>query len=229
MLLCMSDPLALFPFAIAAGGGHVDGLDVTRLIAAGVTLLQRSAPAVRALAGRRSAILLPPGPAFLTALAASDGRGAVLLSAESNPAEIAAQIEAANVGAVFTDDAAAARLPIHMPAILLDGVPAAARVLIGGSAREIDLGSHFGLPLEGSRDADGSVDECLVEFDVGQTSTFTSWTHRTLLNATRIAARDLGVTPMHDLSVVGPWSDVRTLIATGAAPLYHGARISTRG
>jgi hypothetical protein len=80
----LTDPLALLPLALAAGGGRIGqaGADATddseaqQLVAAGLTLLQRSAPLVRALSGRRSAILLPTSPAYLTALAASEGRGA---------------------------------------------------------------------------------------------------------------------------------------------------------
>ena len=54
----MSNPLGLLPIAIAASGGRVDGFEAQQLVAAGLTLLQRSAPLVRALSGRRSAILL---------------------------------------------------------------------------------------------------------------------------------------------------------------------------
>ena len=115
----MSNPLALLPLALAAGGGRIGTagtapshfLEAQQLVAAGLTLLQRSAPLVRALSGRRSAILLPTSSAFLTALAASDGRGAVLVNPLAAPAEIAFQIRDANVGAVFTTSAFAARLP----------------------------------------------------------------------------------------------------------------------
>jgi hypothetical protein len=48
--------LDLLPLRAAAGGGSIDGLDATRLVAAGFTLLQRSAPLVRALAGKRAGI-----------------------------------------------------------------------------------------------------------------------------------------------------------------------------
>ena len=53
----MTDPLALFPLALAAGSGRigavgVDVFDAPQLVAAGLTLLQRSAPLVRALANR---------------------------------------------------------------------------------------------------------------------------------------------------------------------------------
>ena len=95
----MSDPLGLLPIAIAAGGGHVDGLEAQQLVAAGLTLLQRSAPLVRALSGRRAAILLPTSPVFLTALAASEGRGAVLINPLASRAEAAYQIADANAGA----------------------------------------------------------------------------------------------------------------------------------
>ena len=71
----MSDSSTLLPLAAAAGGGFIDGLPATQLVAAGFTLLQRSARLVRALRGKRAALLLNNGPQFLTALAASDGHG----------------------------------------------------------------------------------------------------------------------------------------------------------
>jgi hypothetical protein len=74
----VSDPLGHLPLAIAARGGHVDRFEVQQLVAAGLTLLQRSAPLVSALHKRRAALLLPTSPAFITALAASEGRSAVL-------------------------------------------------------------------------------------------------------------------------------------------------------
>ena len=81
----MSDPLALLPIALAAGNGRIGAagdelFDAQQLVAAGLTLLQRSAPLVRALSGKRAAILLPTAPQYLTALAASEGRGAVLVN-----------------------------------------------------------------------------------------------------------------------------------------------------
>ena len=95
----MSNPLALLPLAVAAGGGRVNEFEAQQLVAAGLTLLQRSAPLVRALSGRRSAILLPTSPAFFTALAASEGRGAVLVNPLAASDEVAAQCEDAGVGA----------------------------------------------------------------------------------------------------------------------------------
>src|SRR5690606_11175320 len=98
----MSDPLSLVPLALGAGGGHVDDLPESQLTAAGLTLLQRSAPLVRALAGRRSAILLPTSPQFIVALAASEGRGAVLVNPLAAAPEMEHQLLDANVGAVFS-------------------------------------------------------------------------------------------------------------------------------
>src|SRR5919206_1798983 len=98
----MSEPFSLLPLALAAGGGRVDEFEAQQLVAAGLTLLQRSAPLVRALSGRRAAILLPTTPAYLTALAASEGRGAVLVNPLASAPEIAYQLDDAGVGAVLT-------------------------------------------------------------------------------------------------------------------------------
>src|SRR6478752_10527741 len=100
--------------------GDENLFDAQQLVAAGLTLLQRSAPLVRALSGRRAAILLPTSPAFLTALAACEGRGAVLINPLAAPAEIAFQCSDANVGAIFTISAFVPRLPPDLPYVLLD-------------------------------------------------------------------------------------------------------------
>ena len=96
---------ALALAAVAAGTrryfdarrGRVDGFETQQLVAAGLTLLRRSAPLVRALAGGRAALLLPTTPAFVTALAASEGRGAVLVNPLAAPPEIAHQLADAGV------------------------------------------------------------------------------------------------------------------------------------
>src|SRR3954470_13331263 len=125
----MSDPLALLPLALAAGNGRIRaaGSDTEyesqQLVAAGLTLLQRSAPLVRALAGRRAAILLPTSPQFLVALAAGEGRGAVLGNPLAAVSEVAFQLGDANVGAVFTNAALAPRVPEHVARVLLDDAP----------------------------------------------------------------------------------------------------------
>jgi hypothetical protein len=133
----MTEPFAILPLAIAAAGGALDGTPVARWVAAGVTLLQRSAPLVRALAGRRAALLLPTGPAFFTGLAASEGRGAVLVNPLAAPLEVAHQLRDADVGAVFTIAHLASKLPPGTVHVLLDDAPGEALVVAdGGSRRE---------------------------------------------------------------------------------------------
>src|SRR5690606_3514020 len=144
----MNDPLGLLPFALASGGGTINGMPAEQAVAAGVTLLQRSAPLVRALAGRRAAILLPGGSAFVAALAGTEGRGAVLLNLLASPAEIAHQLSDGNVGAVFTLSSLASRIPDHVLKVELDELPRSALVTADEKTREVDLGSHFAFRLE---------------------------------------------------------------------------------
>src|SRR5258708_33504223 len=131
----LSNPLALLPLAIAAGGGRLGtagtsvDFETQQLVAAGLTLLQRSAPLVRALNGRRSALLLPTSPAFVTALAASDGRGAVLINPLAAAMEIDFQCRDGGVGAIFTTSAFLPRLGTLLPIVLLDDAPRSAQVI----------------------------------------------------------------------------------------------------
>jgi hypothetical protein len=191
----MSDPLALVPFAVAAGGGQLGGVPASQLVAAGVTLLQRAAPLVRALAGRRSAVLLPPttptntpAGAWLVALAASDGRGMVVLAPAANGGRLPALCEMHHIGALFTTrhtlEAWQADVPRAMPVVLLDDAPASARVQSADGAldRLIDLGTHFGIPVEGDPAVDGADEECLVMVDGETTQVLT---HRAVLRAAR--------------------------------------------
>ena len=154
------DTLAL---RLAAAGGRVDDLPASQLVAAGFTLLQRSAPLVRALAGRRAGLLLAPSPAWVVAVAASDGRGAVLLDPSSDAVSLGARIAATDVGAVFTVQAAAPLLPPGLLYVCLDDAPATATVVsTEGTATRVDLGSHFPLTIEGATDVPGRDEECLV-------------------------------------------------------------------
>ena len=152
----MSNPLSVLPFAMAAHGGTLDDMPASQLVAAGLTLLQRSAPLARALYGRRAALLLPTSPAFVVALAASEGRGAVLLNPLATASEIEYQLQDSNVGAVFTIAAIAGRLPTGMVHVLLDDAPHHAAVMIDGALSTIDLGSHIGLALDGDAEFGGS-------------------------------------------------------------------------
>ena len=158
----MSDPLALLPLAVAAGGGRIDGLEASQLVAAGLTLLGRSAPLVRALSGRRAAILLPTSARYLTALAACEGRGAVLINPLAAPLEIAHQIHETDVGAVFTIGALTGRLPDDLPRVLLDDAPRRAQIVAGSETRDVDLGSHFGMDLAGDPDVEGRDEEAAI-------------------------------------------------------------------
>lgn len=231
----MSDPLALLPLALAAGGGRLragaDGTEheAQQLVAAGLTLLQRSAPLVRALSGRRSAILLPTSPAFLTALAASEGRGAVLINPLAAPAEIAYQCDDADVGAVFTVIALAGRVPADRAIVLLDDAPRTARVVVGGSSRDVDLGSHFGLSLEGERDVPGRDEEAAIVYTSAMRGTPLGavLTHANLLANARSTVEALeNVAGDHVLALL-PFAHLFGLTVTASAPLLAGARVTT--
>lgn len=224
----MSDPLSLFPMALAAGGGRIDGLEGQQLVAAGLTLLQRSAPLVRALDGHRAAIVLSHGPAYLSALAASVGRGAVLIDPRTAEGEIARRLADANVGAVFTVAALAPRVPSGLPLVLLDDAPRHARVVTDGGSRDIDLGSHVGLPLEGSPDAEGLDEECAIVFesDNGGHARAERLQHRHLISDARATIQSLGLTAQHHTRAVLPFWERIGLVTLGAA-MMSGGRVTT--
>jgi long-chain acyl-CoA synthetase len=220
----------LLPLRAAAGGGSVDGIEASRLVAAGFTLLQRSAPLVRALAGKRAAVLLPTTPQFLTALAASDGRGVVLVNPLASPVEIAYQLQDAQVGAVFTTASMQGRLPSHLPRVLLDEAPTSALFRSpGGDEQRIDLGTHFGLDLEGDADAPGRDEECAIVYTSAMAGTPLGavLTHRNLLtNATQTIQAAANTVEDHVLAVL-PFSHLFGLTVSLVAPLMAGARVTT--
>ena len=227
----MSDPFALLPLAVAAGGGRLDTDDSAALVAAGVTLLQRSAPLVRALSGARAAVLLPSGPAFLTALAASDGRGALLLDPQSAPDDITWQLSDAGVGAVFTLHHLAGRLPADMPVALLDDAPRTARVIIPGRTQDVDLGSHHGLALEGTTGSDGRDEECVAVYSdplhaEGSRRQRLVLSHRDLLADARAAIAELLLTPVDHTLVALPVSNPLALTLGLVAPLLAGGSVT---
>jgi long-chain acyl-CoA synthetase len=231
----VSDPLALLPLALAAGRGRIGvagddpSYDAGQLVAAGLTLLQRSAPLVRALAGRRSAILLPTSPAFLTALAASDGRGAVLVNPLAAPLEIAFQCDDANVGAVFTVRAFADRLPHGLPFVLLDDAPRAARVVTAERSHDVDLGSHHGLPIEGERDVRGRDEEAAIVYTSAMAGVPLGavLTHANLLANARATVAAVGNEADDQVLALLPLSHLFGLTVSCAAPLLAGGRIHT--
>lgn len=225
----MADPLDFLPYALAAHHGTVDGHEAGQLVAAGLTLLQRSAPLVRALAGRRAAILLPTSAPFVTALAAAEGRGAVLINPLAAPAEVDYQLEDAGVGAVFTSSTLAPRVPAWCARVLLDEAPRTARVLVGGASSDVDLGSHFGLDLEGDREAGGADEECAIVYTSAMQGRALGaiLSHRNLLTDAR--ATSLATAQQHDDHVLAllPWAHLFGLTVTAAAPLLAGARVTT--
>lgn len=229
----MSDPLSLVPMAAAANGGRIDGIPASALVGAGVTLLQRCAPLVRALAGRRAAILLPTGPAYLIALAASDGRGAVLVNPLAAPTEIAHQLKDADVGAVFTVSALADRIAEadrdSRTMVLLDDAPRSARVLHGGAHRDVDLGAHTGLALEGDLDAPPSSEEAAIVYTSAMQGVPLGaiLTHANLLTNAR-ATVDAAALTSHDTTLaVLPFAHLFGLTVTGLAPLLAGGNVTT--
>ena len=231
----MSDPLAVLPLAAAAGGGRLDADAAARHVAAGVALLRRSAPLVRALAGRRSALLLPTGAPFLTALAASEGRGAVLVNPLAAPAEIAHQCADADVGAVFTTAALAARLPADLaptvPRVLLDGAPATATVVVDGRTYELDLAAHRGdaLDLSGDRDVPGRDEEAAIVYTSAMAGRPLGavLTHGNLLANARAVVEAAQLTPVDHALAVLPYSHLFGLVVSGLGPLLAGARVTT--
>lgn len=225
----MLEPFSLLPLALAGQGGRVDDFEVQQLIAAGLTLLQRSAPLVRALSGRRSAILLPTSPQFFTALAASDGRGAVLVNPLASRYEIAHQLRDANVGAVFTNAALARHLPDDVPRVLLDDAPRSARVIAAGTERDVDLGSHHGLELEGESDVIGSDDEAAIVYTSAMAGTPLGaiLSHRNLLANARATVRAAGITADDRVLALLPFSHLFGLTVTANAPLLAGGSVIT--
>jgi long-chain acyl-CoA synthetase len=230
----VSDPLALLPLALAAGGGRIgvagaDVFDAQQLVAAGLTLLQRSVPLVRALSGRRSALLLPTSPQYLTALAASEGRGAVLVNPLASPIEIAYQCRDANVGAVFTFRALADRVPADTPVVLLDDAPRAARVVTPDRTQDIDLGSHHGLSIEGERDVPGRDEEAVIVYTSAMRGVPLGavLTHANLLANARSTVEAAAQSPDDDVLALLPFAHLFALTVTVGAPLLAGARVRT--
>jgi long-chain acyl-CoA synthetase len=230
----VSDPLALLPLALAAGGGRLgaagaDVYDAPQLVAAGLTLLQRSAPLVRALSGKRSAILLPTSPQYLTALAASEGRGAVLVNPLASPVEIAYQCRDANVGAMFTVGALATRVPGGMPVVLLDDAPRAARVVTPDRTQDVDLGSHHGLSIEGERGVRGRDEEAVIVYTSAMRGVPLGavLTHANLLANARSTVEAAAQSSDDDVLALLPFSHLFALTVAAGAPLLSGARVRT--
>jgi long-chain acyl-CoA synthetase len=225
----MSNPLGVLPLAMAAHGGSIDDTPATQLVSAGLTLLQRSAPLARALYGKRAALLLPTSPAFLIALAASDGRGAVLLNPLASRDEIAYQLQDANVGAVFTLAALSELVPASVPQVLLDDAPRQAALLIAGTLTTIDLGSHIGLDLEGDADGEETDEEAAIVYTSAMEGSALGaiLTHRNLLGNARATISAAQLTRRDHVLAVLPFSHLFGMTVTLTAPMLAGARVTT--
>ncbi|HEY0970836.1 MAG TPA: AMP-binding protein [Gemmatimonadales bacterium] len=224
----MSDPLSLVPIALAAGGGSVNGISVNQLVAAGFTLLQRSAAVVRASSGRRAAVLLPTSPAFITALAAAEGRGAVLVNPLAAPPEIAHQLRDSDVGIVYTSASLARQLPSGTPHVVMDDAPRSALVVADGTERVVDLGSHSGISLEGEPGTTGRDEEAAVVYTSAMAGVPLGaiLTHRNLLANARATVEAGAMTRDDHMLALLPFSHLFGLVVTGIAPLLTGARLT---
>ncbi|MBI3791901.1 MAG: AMP-binding protein [Gemmatimonadetes bacterium] len=198
---------------------------------AGLTLLRTSAALVRALDGKRAALLLPTSSAFLTGLAASDGRAAVLINPLAAPREVAVQLDDANVGAVFTTRHLAEKLPPGVTHVLLDDAPERAVIVHAGTERTVPLAGHDSVRLEGEDDAAGSTDPCAIVY----TSAMQGMplgavlTHRNLLANARATVEAMGLVRDDHMLALLPWSHLFGLTVTATAPLLVGARVTTLG
>ena len=225
----MTAPTALLPIAASANGGTIDGLPAAQLVAAGFTLLQRSAPLVRALRRKRSAILLPTSPQFLIALAASDGRGAVLINPLASTAEVAYQCADADVCAVFTVLALAPRVPAGLVVVLLDDAPRTAHVVADGATQTVDLGTHFAMEIEFDADAEGRDEECAIVYTSAMAGQplGARLTHRNLIANARQTVVAAENTKSDNCLAVLPFSHLFGLTVTAMAPLLAGAKVTT--
>lgn len=229
----MTNPFAYVPFAVAAHGGSVDGIPAAQLAMAGITLLRSSAPLVRALSGRPSAILMRPGAAFLTALSASDGRAALLLDPAGTADDFSRALRDAQIGAVFTVRGLAALLPSGMTHVLLDEVPRRATIVTGDSTRVVALTGQHALRLDGEADEAGADEPCIViaADRVSPSSREVTMTHRALLERARsvVVSRALQATGrvLAPLSFASADGLIDGLIDGLLAPLLAGAAVVT--
>jgi hypothetical protein len=172
------------------------------------------------LSGKRAGVLLSDGPEWIVALAASEGRGAVVLDPFMDHEELVTHITTHRIGAVFTARALAERLPVGIPHVLLDEAPTRVQVIAGDRTTPIDLGSHFGLDLAGDSSVDGANEECLLYAATG-----TTMTHRQLLAEARRCMDLHQFTPVDCTLTLATLSDLGTLPCGVLAPLLAGGRL----
>ncbi|MCC6317858.1 MAG: hypothetical protein IT361_09220 [Gemmatimonadaceae bacterium] len=221
----MLDPLSLLPFGLAARDGVLDGWPARQLVAAGVGVLRAHAPVARALARRRSAMLLPVGPSVLVALAASDGRGALFLDPATGPAQVARELNTARVGAVFSTRSFANLLPDDLPRVLLDDAPASATFVTAASREQFDLSMHEGISIEGDPDAEGSTEELLLAFD--EAADPVSWSHRRAFGRVRAIVKTHGLRAIDRVLVMRASGDLHAFLDGEVSALAAGCRVTS--
>ena len=226
-LSIMSNPLSLISLAAAARRGKIDGGDARQLVAAGVTLLQRCAPLVRELGRGRGAVLLENSAAYLVALAACEGRGAVLLDPHSEADDISRALDESDGRVVFTVERYAAAVRKETAMVLLDELPGHVVFVHGDERRRVDVGTHFGLSIEGEEESEGREEEAIVARDSAG-GAFRSFTHRELLEAARGVVSAAAIDAGDEVRVLLPFHDVYGLCSGLIAPLLAGARVVTR-
>ncbi len=234
----MPPPLSLIPLAMAAGDGKIDDCDARQLVAAGVTMLQRCAPLVKALTGARGALLLRDPAECLVALAGCEGHGAVLLGPSWNAERVRAALERTGATVVFTVERHARRVPDGVPLVLLDELPGHVVFSHGATRRTVDVGSHFGLAIEGE-ESEGSDEEAVVAFaprspggsDPGEClpGHARRYSHRALLNFARAVATGAAISESDVVSSLLPLDEAAGLGGGLVAPCIGGARVATTG
>jgi acyl-CoA synthetase (AMP-forming)/AMP-acid ligase II len=223
----MPNPLSLISLAAAARGGAIDGVEARQLVAAGVTLLQRCAPLVLELGMGSGAVLLPNSAHYLAALGACEGRAAILLDPEWESDDIAAVLEANGGRVVFTLERYGGAVRDEIAKVLLDELPGHVAFVHDGRRRRIDVGSHFGLSIEGDEESEGSDEEAIVARE-RKGEAFRSFTHRELLAGARAALGAGSVGEGDEVMARLPFHEARGLVEGLLAPLLGGARVVTR-
>jgi acyl-CoA synthetase (AMP-forming)/AMP-acid ligase II len=223
----MPNPLSLISLAAAARGGSIDGIGARQLVAAGVTMLQRCAPLVRALATGRGAVLLPDSAEYLVALAACEGRGAVLLDPRAVREDISRTLEETAGKVLFTVERYAGAVRDGVAMVLLDELPGHVVFVHGDERRRVDVGSHFGLSIEGEEESEGSEEEAIVAREMAGGS-LRSFTHRELLEAARGVVSAAALEAGDEVVALLPFHQARGLVSGLLAPLLAGASVVTR-
>jgi long-chain acyl-CoA synthetase len=116
-----------------------------------------------------------------------------------------------------------------MARVILDDAPHTARVIAGGTARDVDLGTHHGLSLEGEADASGSDDEAVIVYTsaMGGTPLGAILSHRNLIANARSTVAAAANTSDDRVLALLPFSHLFGLTVTGSATLLAGGSVVT--